>query len=253
VTRLAEALDRRGGHHVFISSVSAYAEADAPGGTEATVQLAELDDPTVDEVTEHTYGGLKAGCERAAADAYEDSLAIVRPTYVVGPWDTSGRFSWWVLRLARGGEVLAPGPHDAPLQVIDARDQASWVVGLAENGISGAFHAVSPAPPFGMGDALEMVAGAVAPAGTTLTWVEGAWLLEQGETGMSLPLWSEGEPDWLMALDPGSAAETGLAPRPLADTARDIAAWARGREDVLRPEWGISPEREAELLSRWRS
>ena len=253
VTRLAEALDGRGGHHVFVSSVSAYADATGPGGTEATLDLVELDDPTVDEVTNETYGGLKVACERAAAEAYGDALSIVRPTYVVGPWDPTGRFTWWVLRMLRGGEVLAPGPYDAPLQVIDARDHAAWVVGLAERGQAGAFHAVSPAPPFGMGNVLEATASAVAPPGTTLTWVDPQWLVEQGENGMSLPLWTEGSPEWLMALDPSAAVATGLNPRPLTDTVRETAAWAGGRDDVLREEWGLAAEREAELLSRWRS
>jgi 2'-hydroxyisoflavone reductase len=252
VTHLAEALDGRGGHHVFVSSVSAYAEATGPGGTEATLELVGPADPTVDEVTPGTYGGLKVACEQAAAQAYGKSLTVVRPTYVIGPWDPTGRFPWWVLRIARGGEVLAPGPSDAPLQVIDARDHAAWVLGLAERGQGGAFHAVSPVPPVGIGDVLEAVASAVAPPGTTLTWVEPQWLLDQGENGRSLPLWSEGAPEWLMALDPSAAYATGLAPRPLAESVRDTAAWARGRDDVLRDECGISPEREADLLSRWR-
>ena len=253
VTRLADALGDRGGHHVFVSSVSAYSEPAAAGATEATLDLVELDDPTVGEVTNDTYGGLKVACERAAARAYGDALSIVRPTYVVGPWDPTGRFPWWVLRMARGGEVLAPGPYDAPLQVIDARDHASWVVGLAERGVGGAFHAVSPAPPFGMGDVLEATASAVAPPGTTLTWVDPTWLVEQGMNGMSLPLWTEGTAEWLMALDPSAACATGLRPRPLEDTVRDTAEWARERDDVLRPEWGLPPKREKELLSRWRS
>ena len=253
VTRLAEALAGRGGHHVFVSSVSAYAEPAAGGANEATLDLLELDDPTVQEVTNDTYGGLKVACERAAAQAYGDALSIVRPTYVVGPWDPTGRFPWWVLRIARGGEVLAPGPYDAPLQVIDARDHANWVLRLAERRVGGAFHAVSPAPPFGMGDVLEATASAIAPPGTTLTWVDPTWLVKQGLNGMSLPLWTEGTAEWVMALDPGVAYATGLQPRPLEDTVRDTAAWSRGRDDVLRPEWGVASDREKELLNLWRS
>ena len=251
VTRLADALAGGGGHHVFISSVSAYQEPSVPGATEETLLLAELDDPDVEDVTNETYGGLKVACERAASKAYGERLSIVRPTYVVGPWDPTGRFTWWVDRLAKGGEVLAPGPRESPMQVIDARDMAAWMLGLLELEHYGAFHAVSPAPPFGMGDLLEQSAAAISPSGTTLTWVDADWLSEQGENGMSLPLWTEGTPEWSMALDPAAAFATGLRPRPVADTVRDTLDWQQAESDVLREGWGISPEREAELLSAW--
>lgn len=248
VVALAEALDGRGGHHVFISSVSAYADPPRPGAGEADLSLIELDDPTVEEVTADTYGGLKVACERAASAAYGDALTLVRPTYVIGPWDPTGRFPWWVLRLARGGEVLAPGPADAPVQVVDVRDLAMWTVGLLEGQITGAFHAVSPAPPYGFGDLLAETAAAVAPNGTTLTWVDPAWLTAQGEDGMSLPFWSEGTPEYSMALDPSAAYGTGLRARPMAETVRDTLDWATGHDEALRPARGLSPEREADLL-----
>jgi 2'-hydroxyisoflavone reductase len=215
------------------------------------VVLAELDDPDVEEVTNETYGGLKVACERAASKAYGEQLVIVRPTYVVGPWDPTGRFTWWVDRLAKGGEVLAPGPRESPMQVIDARDMATWMVGLLEVRRSGAFHAVSPEPPYGMGELLEQSAAAISPTGTVLTWADPEWLTEQGVDGMSLPLWTEGTPEWSMALDPAAAYATGLTPRPIGDTVRDTLDWLRDEPDALRKEWGIEPEREADLLARW--
>ncbi len=177
----------------------------------------------------------------------------MRPTYVVGPWDYTGRFTWWVDRIARGGEVLCPGPREAPMQVIDARDMAVWTIGLAEAGTGGAFHAVSPRPPFGMGDLLDTTAEAVAPPGTSLVWADAGFLTELGENGMTMPLWTEGGVEHLMALDPGAAESTGLKPRPLQDTVRDTLGWLRAEQPPPREGWGVSPEREAELLSLWRA
>src|SRR4029079_9693712 len=118
---------------------------------------AELDDPTVEQVTGETYGGLKVLCERAALDRFGPTTTVVRPTYVVGPDDYTWRFPYWVARLAAGGEVLAPGPADAPSQVIDARDMAAWMVGLLERGAQGAVHAAGPSPTFTWGEQLDAV------------------------------------------------------------------------------------------------
>ncbi len=250
VRALADVLGDRGGHHLLVSSVSAYRAPERAGYTEES-PLAELEDPSVEEVTGETYGGLKVLCERAATERYGPTTLLVRPTYVVGPHDYTWRFPWWVQRLARGGEVLAPGPADAPSQLIDVRDMASWMVGLLERHEGGAFHAVSPAPPFSWGQQLEAVRDAVAPEGTTLTWVDRSFLLGEGLDDSSLPLWSADDPDVLsMTADPARAERTGLAPRPLADTVRDTLAWLRTVEQPPAP--GISAGRERELLTAWR-
>lgn len=249
VHQLADALGERGGHHLLVSSVSAYQAPDGPGYTEDS-PLLELDDPTVEEVTDSTYGGLKVLCERAATERHGPDTVIVRPTYVIGPDDYTWRFPWWVTRLARGGEVLAPGPADAPAQVIDVRDMAAWMVGLLEDDESGAYHAVSPAPPFTWGQQIEAIRDAVAPEGTTLTWVDRDWLLAQQVDGSALPLWSADDPDVLvMAADPSKAMATGLQPRPLADTARDTLAWARAVDQPAGT--GLAADREERLLKDW--
>jgi 2'-hydroxyisoflavone reductase len=251
VRAVAQALDGRGGHHVFISSVSAYDEPNEPGADEST-PLVQLDDTNVEEVTGETYGGLKVECERAAESAHGESLSVVRPTYVVGPWDHTGRFTWWVDRIANGGEVLCPGPADAAMQVIDARDLATWTISLAERRVSGAFHAVSPAPPFSMRDLLETTAAAVAPPDTSLIWSDADFLTTNGVDGHSMPLWAEGMHENVMALDPSAAQSTGLSPRTLAETVVDTWAWLRTQESPLRPDTGLTPQREAELLALWR-
>jgi 2'-hydroxyisoflavone reductase len=250
VHTLADALGERAGTYLLVSSVSAYDTPEAAGFGEDS-PLIELADPTVEEITGDTYGGLKVLCERAAVERFGAGSIIVRPTYVVGPDDYTWRFPWWVQRLARGGEVLAPGPADNPAQVIDARDMATWTVRLLEQKEAGAFHAVSPAPPFGFGDQLEAIRAAVAPEGTVLTWVDEDFLLAEGLDDTAFPLWSGGDPDRLiMAADPAAATATGLVPRPLEDTARDTLSWLRGVEQPASP--GISPEREAELLDAWK-
>lgn len=253
VRSLAAALDGRGGHYTYVSSISAYADPDGPGTVEGSPLLEPAADD-VDRITAESYGPLKVSCELAAAELFTDGVLVVRPTYVVGPYDSTDRFTWWVLRLADGGEVLAPGAPDLPVQVIDGRDLTGWMLDLVERGATGAFHAASPPPPHGFGDLLATVADAVAPAGTSLTWVDEAFLLDAGEDGGSLPLWPGGDPGrWANAVDPAAAYASGLAPRPLADTVRDTLAWARATDRPTRDGVGLPAAREAELLARWRS
>jgi 2'-hydroxyisoflavone reductase len=252
VRELATALDGRGGHHVYISSVSVYQAPVAPGFSESA-PLIELDDPEVQEVTNETYGGLKVACERSATALYGAAgLTVIRPTYVIGPWDYTYRFTYWVERLARGGRVLAPGNPVDPIQVIDARDQATFTVGLLERAAGGVFHTVSPAPPHGFGDMLEAIASRVAPAGTQITWVSSEFLTEAGQDESSLPLWPGDGPDHdISAASPAAAVAAGLAVRPLGDSVADIHA-AEAAEPTTPPDGtGISAAREAELLAKW--
>ncbi len=251
VDTLAQALDDRGGHHLLVSSVSAY-DPSVPAGYTEDAPLATPPPPEVEEVSDATYGGLKVACERAAVAAHGRTTVLVRPTYVVGPHDYSWRFPWWVRRLAEGGEVLAPAPSEAPIQVIDARDMAAWMVGLLEQEATGAFHAASPPPPFSWRELLQSVGQAVAPRGTTLHWVAAERLHAAGLDGRGLPLWP-GDDDQvgMMAADPTAAYATGLTPRPIADTAKDTLEWLRGTDaPPMPPGVGLDPEQEAELLGR---
>ncbi len=251
VRSLAAALDGRGGRHVLVSSVSAY-KVPLPWGYDESAPLADCADPEAEFVTLENYGGLEAECERAASEIYGPQALIIRPAYVIGPHDHSYRFTWWVDRIARGGTVLAPGRPEDPIQLIDARDQGTWAIGLVERSVAGAFHAVSPAPPFGLGEMLEAIAAEVAPAGTRLVWVDTDFLLAEGVDGEALPLWNAGDPNEANAnsADPAAALATGLAPRPLRETVADIRSAQRppgGPPDGV----GISAEREAQLLARW--
>jgi 2'-hydroxyisoflavone reductase len=253
---LADALGKRGGRYVFVSSISAYADPPGPGANEdaALIELPAadvVDDPA--QVSGENYGGLKVLCERAARERFGDGVLIIRPSYVVGPYDYTGRFTYWVARVADGGEVLVPGPAALPMQVIDARDMGQWTITMVEDGASGALHAASPAPPFSFADLLAEVVSGVAPAGTRLTWVTGEFLAEHGEAE-SMPLWPGVDDDvWALAVDPSRAMATGLHPRSLAQTARETLAAHRAGTTPVPDGVGISSARQRELLGAWRS
>ncbi|MEO8330179.1 MAG: NAD-dependent epimerase/dehydratase family protein, partial [Candidatus Nanopelagicales bacterium] len=136
VEELADALGDRAGQFAFVSTVSVYAEPMGQNSDE-DAPLATLTDPSTEDVDDETYGGLKVLCEQVVHNRFGDSALIVRPTYVVGPYDYTHRFTYWVERIAAGGAVLAPGPRDYGIQVIDARDQAAWTIDMLENGRGG--------------------------------------------------------------------------------------------------------------------
>jgi 2'-hydroxyisoflavone reductase len=185
-------------------------------------------------------------CEKAATDHFGESALIVRPTYVIGPHDHSGRFTYWVHRLARGGEVLAPGAPDSPIQLIDARDMATWVVELVQARVAGTFHAVSPWLTFA--DMLAAIASEVAPSGTRLSWRDPEFLLGAGVDGGTLPLWYAGDDEdaLLNTADPAAAIAAGLRPRPLAESVRDVFRLEPAPDD----RQFLKPEQEAQLLRR---
>ncbi|MFI2609608.1 NAD-dependent epimerase/dehydratase family protein [Kitasatospora sp. NPDC018619] len=244
VRGLAEALGPDGaGRYLLVSSLAVYDVPKAPGYAEDSALL-PADGPEAEEITAETYGVLKVQCERAARQAFGPQTLLVRPTYVIGPRDYTHRFDYWVERLARGGEVLAPGRPDAPLQVVDVRDLAAWMLALLERGACGAYHAATP-PPYGLGDLLDAVASAVAPPGISLTWVAEDFLRAAGVPERALPLWpATPESRATNTADPAAALATGLTLRPVADTARDI----RPFEPV---PGTLDPAREAELLAAW--
>jgi 2'-hydroxyisoflavone reductase len=246
VASLHDALGERGGHHVFISTVSVYAEPAAPGADEDADLLPE---PPADTqaVTNETYGPLKVACERVARERWGDGgLTVVRPTYVVGPRDMTGRYPWWVMRAARGGRMILPGPADAPMQCVDARDMGTWTIRLAEARTAGAFTAARPATTFG-----AFVTDTVAAVGEAveLDPVDGAFLAEQGVDGAQLPLWSEGAKDYQLAMSTARADAAGLTHRPFDEVVRDTLAWAREHpEQATRDGVGLAAEREQELI-----
>jgi 2'-hydroxyisoflavone reductase len=243
VERLALALDGRGGHYIQISSVSAYEEPASEGATEETASL--WPDDTVDlesPITAKTYGPLKAASERAGVTLFGGDATTVRPTYVIGSFDNTLRFPYWVERLRRGGEVAIPSPSDVGMQYVDARDLANFVVRVAEDSLRGAFHVAGPPPPTSFRDVLEAVAAHVAPPGTTLHEVT---VGRAERLGGKFPLWSPTTEN-VMALDSSLATTQGLDLRPLEITVDDVVEWWGDRDW---PEQWLTAEDEARLLA----
>ncbi len=237
---LADAVD----HYTFVSSVSVYADF-SRGWLDEQAPLIELEDAATEDVAEH-YGGLKALCERAVEDALPGNL-IVRPGLIVGPDDPTGRFTYWPHRVARGGDVLAPGEPERPVQFIDVRDLAAWIVAMVERRATGVFNATGPEPRPTMGELLE-TCKRVTCAEARLVWVPDRFLLERGVgEWMELPLWvAAAEWQGLMAADVSRAVAAGLRSRPLAETVQGALEHA-----VPTDAAGLKRDREAELLEAW--
>ncbi len=244
VVRLSvEALRGRVGRYVYISSVSAYADQSVPQVEGSAV--AELEDPASERIED--YGALKAACERIVEDAYEQAL-IVRPGLIVGPHDSTDRFTYWPRRIAAGGRVLAPGDPGDPVQFVDVRDLAGWILGSTEAGLSGIYNATGESMAFErLLDECLRVTGSDAE----VVWTPSATLLAAGvEEWMGVPLWIA-SPGWeaanrVVVLE---ALAAGLTFRPLADTIRDTLAWDAEREWPPAEGVGLTPERERELLA----
>jgi 2'-hydroxyisoflavone reductase len=215
VRQSAELLRAAVGRYLFVSTISVYG------------------------VPEEPYGANKLASERVVEELYGDRCTIVRPGLIVGPFDPTDRFTYWPRRLAAGGDVLAPGDPKQPMQVVDARDLAAWLVQLALHGPGGTFDATSPATT--LGDVLERLRG-----DANLVWVDSQQVMEAGvEPWMELPLWLP-EDGWpLMERDVSSAVAAGLTFRPLEETARDTFEWDRTQPGD-RPT--LTREKEAEIL-----
>jgi 2'-hydroxyisoflavone reductase len=243
VERLAGALSGRGGRYVQISSISAYQDPPAIGATEATLTL--LDDPgdVAAAIGATTYGPLKAASERAGWTHFGEESTMIRPTFVVGSFDATMRFPYWVERVRRGGVIVVPGPSDGYLQWIDARDLANFVVRVSEDEITGAFHTVGPSVGQGFIETIEQIATQVAPAGTTIREISVEDVAESG-LERKFPLWSPDREN-IMALDSSLALDHGLDLRPLEDSVEDVMSWWDERPW---PESWLSGDEEARLL-----
>ena len=242
------------GFYAFVSSVSVYSDFSQVAMTE-DAPVGVLDDTSTEEITGETYGPLKALCEQAVADAFGTRCAIVRPGLIVGPCDPSDRFTYWPARLDRGGEVLAPGNPDRPVQFIDARDLASWIVDLCERAQSGTYNAVGPGHRYTFGELLDECRRASGQS-ATLTWVPDAFLIAQGvEPWTGLPLWipDDANMSGLETVSGTRAYGAGLRCRSVGETVADTLAWHRSRPSDITWRAGISEERERAVLDTWHA
>jgi 2'-hydroxyisoflavone reductase len=246
VTQTLEALGDVG-HYTFVSSISVYADCSTSPTEESPV--AQLPEPSEDPQAH--YGALKALCEDAVRDRFPEAF-VPRPGLIVGPFDPTGRFTYWPTRIAAGGDVLAPAPADSPSQVIDARDLAAWIVDAAERDIAGTYNAVGPAQP--LGAVLETCID-VSESDAELVWVDPTFLLEH-DVGpwLELPLWLP-DPEYagMTSISPELALKEGLVTCPLAETIRDTLAWAVAAEAPPDPAAGLAPDKERRILAAWAS
>jgi 2'-hydroxyisoflavone reductase len=252
----AELLAPSVGHYVFISTISVYAKMDVVDADES-LALDTLADPTSEDVKAH-YGALKALCEQAAEAAMPGRVATLRPGLIIGPGDPTGRFSHWPTRLAEGGEVLAPGNGQTPVQYIDGRDLGAWIVRVVEDRTVGTMNALGPEHRVTMKQVLDDCNHALGDK-AQLTWVDAAFLDKHGVAPWSeMPMWidNQGEFAGFGTLRNTRAVKAGLTFRPIGDTARDTLAWLQTLPEAERAKarsTGIKPDKEAKVLAAWKS
>jgi 2'-hydroxyisoflavone reductase len=236
------------GHYTFVSSISAYADLAEPRDEDAPV--AQLKEET-EEFRSEAYGPLKALCEEVVRARFPHAF-IPRPGLIVGPWDPTGRFTYWPQRFDAGGQVLAPLPADGDTQVIDVRDLASWIVEAAAGGLAGTFNAVGPVMP--RADLLDACRG-VTGVESEIVWVDPEFLVEHGvEQWMELPLWLH-EPEYAAMLSTPfeRALGAGLRTRTIDETARDTLEWVRSGQAPADAPAGLDRAKERQVLDAWLS
>lgn len=255
VREAAAAVRGRASHYVFVSTISVYAKSDTPGADESAA-LASTTTPDIESGPEFPplYGALKALSEQEAQKAFPGRTTIIRPGLIVGVGDTTDRFTYWPVRIARGGEVLAP-PADDPVQIIDARDLAEWTIRCCEQKAYGVFNATGPATRFTVREMLSGIRSVVG-GGATFAHASSAFLASQEPPvrGWSdLPVWvaPEGEYAGFTQRSIEKALARGLTFRPYADTVKETLAFygqqTQERQAQLRA--GLEPEREARVLA----
>jgi 2'-hydroxyisoflavone reductase len=258
-------------HYIFISTLSAYSTNEKPNQDEDTPIFelpATMTDPYAvkpeDARRGGNYGVLKAESEREVARKYPGIHTIIRPGLIVGPLDVSDRFTYWPVRIDKGGEVLAPGKPSDPVQIIDSRDLAEWTIRMAENRVFGTFNGVGPHRPMPMGEFLGGMKSITA-SGPQFTWVPVEFLQANGVRAWSgkdsVPVWMNpagrnvGFSQWSNA----RAVKAGLTYRPLAVTAKDTLDWHKTRPAEQQKALeegtvaGLSAAKEAEVLAKWKA
>jgi 2'-hydroxyisoflavone reductase len=251
------------GQYIFISTISVYAANDAPADETAPVAKYTGADPmaeTSDTLKAHMgdlYGPLKALSEAEAEKQFPGMTTVIRPGLIAGPGDETDRFTYWPVRLARGGEVAAPGDGSDPVQLIDARDLAEWTIRMAEARTFGVFNATGPAAATTMEHMLA-VTGAAIKAQDKLVWIPAGFLDAQKISAWSdMPVWvpAQGDSAGFARRSIARATAAGLTFRRLGVTAVDTLAWFKTQppERQAKLKAGLTPEREADLLAKWKS
>ena len=245
---------------MFISTISVYADTTKPG-TDESAPLAKYEgaDPFKETLEAmkasgyKTYGPLKALSEQETQKWFPGKSLIIRPGLIVGPRDETDRFTYWPVRIDRGGEVLAPGNPSDPVQFIDGRDLAEWTIRMVEKGETGIYNATGPAKELGIGGMLDGIKDAL-DSNATFAWADAEFLKQQKiEAWSDMPVWA-GDELGIARTNISRALAKGLSFRPLADTARDTLAWfkAQSQDRQSHLKAGLTPEREVEVLTAWK-
>ncbi|HEY5949491.1 MAG TPA: NAD-dependent epimerase/dehydratase family protein [Kofleriaceae bacterium] len=246
--------------YIFISSISVYADG-APVNADESAPLEKLQDPTSEDIKGNdfkNYGALKALSEQAAEAAMPGRVAALRPGLIIGPGDMTGRFTHWPTRLAEGGDVLCPGDGTTPVQFIDGRDLAAWIVHLAEKNIVGTMNALGPEKRFTMKELIDQVNAAVGNKATPV-WVDAKFLEKYEVSGwQDMPVWlpNEGAYAGFGTTSNARALKAGIRFRPVGDSAKDTLAWLATLPEDDRKKFrssGIKREKEDKVLAAWKA
>ena len=248
------------GQYLYISTISVY-DSYAVANNESS-KLGSLEDESIEEVNGETYGPLKALCEkRARAEIDADRLTILRPTYICGPGDHTDRFSYWPVRVSKGGEMLVPGGPEYPIQIIDVRDLANFTIDCLDQKITDTFNTVTPVASYSMGQLLTD-SQAVTATEVEPVWVDEAFANEAQSNSQTrnrgmFPIWHplEGDSARVSSVSGEKAVAAGLHNRPVRETIRDLLAWWKTlpaeRTDPMKA--GMSAAVEAELIAAWKA
>lgn len=261
VRDIGQVLRGKIGHYVFVSTISVYADASQPGRDETAATAVYNGKDAMAETRESLradmslYGPLKARCEQEAARQFPGITTVIRPGLIVGPGDETDRFTYWPVRIVRGGEVLAPGDGSDPVQIIDARDLAEWTIRMAEQQVLGTFNVTGPGYELSMAAMLKGI-HAVTAAKAHFTYVATDFLARHNVAPWSdLPVWVPGHGDTagFARVSIARAVAAGLTFRPLATTVADTLAWFGSQPEDRRSKLraGLSAGREAEVLQAW--
>src|SRR5215208_220664 len=247
----AEVLEPNVSRYVFISTISVY-ENFRKAGIDESYPVGKLEDETVEGITGETYVPLKVLCEQVMHEIYGERALIIRPGLIVGPHDPTDRFTYWPVRVARGGDVLAPQGPDAATQIIDVRDLAEFIIKLTEENASGVYNATGPDYELTMGKILE-VSKQLSNSDANLRWASVEFLNENKiEPWSDMPAWIPDDEEGVgfARVDISKAIQEGLTFRPLEETVRDTVEWAKTRP--MDHEWraGLTAEREDEELAK---
>jgi 2'-hydroxyisoflavone reductase len=247
----AEALKDKVNSYVFISSISVYSDFSKIGIKESD-SVGKIEDETFEEITGESYGPLKALCEKTVQDVYGIHSLIIRPGLIVGPHDPTDRFTYWPVRVAQGGDVLAPDRPDVLTQVVDVRDLSDFIIELIQHNVSGVFNATGPDYELKFGTLLD-TCKLVSASDAKFKWASVEFLNENNVAPWSdMPAWlpDTGEDAGFARVDISKAIHAGLVFRSLEETVSDTIKWASTRPADHEWRAGLKPEREKELLEK---